>query len=249
MYEQHVHAWSSEGPEEGVSEPLELELQMDLRPCGSWDPNQCLQQEVLLTTEPSPQPQEWWFVCLFCYICLFVLLNIKNYISRIPSDKYDWSDGQCTHWLLPVMFLLVTGHSMWLPIENAKEQACCIILLHHQDTQWVNMPVIKPDDLSLIIGIHTVERENGLQKVVLWPLHVHHRGCMYTHMHKHRHIQIYTYVHTQAHTHTHTYILIQKPKKLPQSCLSCTGFVLVNHFKWRCVENLKFWRSKHRVRI
>lgn len=35
-------------------------------------------------------------------------------------------------------------------------------------SQWVNVPTIKPDDVSLILEIHGVERDKQLPSVVPW---------------------------------------------------------------------------------
>lgn len=97
----------------------------------------------------------------------------------------------------------------------------------------------KPDELSLISGIYTVEGENRLLKGILWPPHGHHGicvstcVCVYSHTHTltqhwHTHTYNHTYIKSHiitiflssTHTHRHTVIKILK-QNLPPACNYC----------------------------
>lgn len=55
--------------------------------------------------------------------------------------------------------------------------------------QQLNMPAIKPGDLSSIPRTHMVKAEHQLLQGVLWPSHAHHGICLscpHAHVHKHR---------------------------------------------------------------
>lgn len=46
--------------------------------------------------------------------------------------------------------------------------------------QEIKILATKPDDLSLILRICMIERENQFLKLVPWPPPVYHGRCMYT---------------------------------------------------------------------
>jgi hypothetical protein len=56
---------------------------------------------------------------------------------------------------------------------------------------------VKPDDLRLIPGTHTVKKRTQSYKV---SLHLH----MHAHVHTHTHVYTHTCTHTDTHMHTHT---------------------------------------------
>lgn len=58
-------------------------------------------------------------------------------------------------------------------------------------TKQVKALATKPDDLSLILGTHMVERGKYFLHVVLWPLH----ACCGIYMHRHTQTQRHRQIH------------------------------------------------------
>jgi hypothetical protein len=59
-------------------------------PCGCWELNSgpLEEQSVLLTTEPSLQPCSSFFVCLFCFVFVFIWDRVSLYSPGCPGTHF-----------------------------------------------------------------------------------------------------------------------------------------------------------------